>query len=366
MSFFDEAQEPRRATRTAHRRRRPSGGARRPPGGRRVIQIRRAIAAVVIFGILILIVLGVHSCQISARNSSLKSYNNDVASLNRDSDQTGRQLFGALSSAGGSGNQASLQTQVESVGASAETQLNRARHFDVPDEVKGAQQNLLLAIQMRRDGIANIARQIPPALGPSTSNDAISSIAAEMARFYASDVMYKDYTLPLIVKGLHSAGIAVGGPSGQMLDPGQFLTDIQWLTPSYIASQLHVSGQSGGKPAPGSHGHTLDSVTVGGTTLQTGSTNTIPATPPPTFTFNFTNSGNNTENNVTLKVSVSGTSISGQTIVPQTTAGEHATGQVTLSSSPSPGTYTVTATVEPVPGETNTANNTLSFPVTFQ
>ena len=36
------------------------------------------------------------------------------------------------------------------------------------------------------------------------------------------------------------------------------------------------------------------------------------------------------------------------------------------SSSPPAGSYTVTATVEPVPGEKNTANNTLTFPVTFQ
>jgi hypothetical protein len=65
-------------------------------------------------------------------------------------------------------------------------------------------------------------------------------------------------------------------------------------------------------------------------------------------------------------VSVSGTNISGQTVVPTTTAGQQSTADVKLKSSPSPGTYTVTAKVVPVPGEKNTSNNTLSFPVTFQ
>jgi hypothetical protein len=100
--------------------------------------------------------------------------------------------------------------------------------------------------------------------------------------------------------------------------------------------------------------------------LQTGSTNTLPASPPPQFTLNFTNGGTNTENKVVCKVSVSGTSISGKATVAQTTPGEHATCQATLTSSPPAGNYTVTATVSKVPGEQNTANNTLTFPVTFQ
>jgi hypothetical protein len=51
--------------------------------------------------------------------------------------------------------------------------------------------------------------------------------------------------------------------------------------------------------------------------------------------------------------------------VPQTTAGQHATCQVTLSKAPPAGTQTVQATISPVPGEKNTSNNSLSFPVTF-
>ena len=118
--------------------------------------------------------------------------------------------------------------------------------------------------------------------------------------------------------------------------------------------------------APGLHGHELNSVSVGGSTLQTGSTNAIPASPAPTFTLDFANTGQNTETNVKCRVTVSGSSVSGQTIVPQTTAGESTSCQVTLSSTPPKGSHTVTATIVPVPGEKNTANNSLTFPVTFQ
>lgn len=369
MSFFDEVDEPRTPPRAPPRRRRPSGTGRRPPGDQKSIQARRAIAAVGILIVVILIALGVHSCQVSARNSSLKDYTNSVSSLIQRSTQTGSQLFNVLGRGGGQSNAQNLQNEVSRTRATALAELTTAQGSNVPDEVKGANVNLLLALQMRVDGITNIASQIQPALGNSINKDAINTIAGEMARFYASDVLYKDYAAPAIAGALHAAGLAVGA-NGQAIAGGQFLPSVQWLTPAFIAGELGASlpgvPSTSTKVAPGLHGHSLDSVSVAGTTLQTGSTNTIPTTPAPSFTLNFTNGGNNNETNVVCKVSVTGTSLSGQTIVPQTAAGQHASCKVTLSSAPTAGTDTVVATVEPVPGEKNKANNSLSFPVTFQ
>ncbi len=329
--------------------------------------MRRAVAAVALLIVVILIVLGVHSCQISARNSSLRDYANNVSSLIQQSNQTGAQLFSQLSGGGSASNVTTLQNQINETRVNADTELNHAQGLDVPDEMKGAQQNFLLTLQMRRDGVARIAGSIQQALGTSTSKDAINAVATDMARFYASDVVYKGYTTPLIAGALHSAGIAVGGANGVTIEGGQFLPDLGWLTPSFVATKLGTRlPSSSGKPAPGLHGHSLDSVSVGGTALQTGSTNTIPANPAPTFTLTLTNGGQNTEHNVVCKVTVGGTNVSGQTVIPQTTAGQQTTCQVPLSSPPTPGTYTVTANVAPVPGEKNVANNSQSFPVTFQ
>jgi hypothetical protein len=245
--------------------------------------------------------------------------------------------------------------------------LTKAQGWSVPDEMRAAQQDLLLGLQMRVDGIANIGTEIQPALGTTTSKDAVNRIAAEMARFYASDVLYKDYAVPQMIGALKSAGIAVGGINGVPIEQGQFLTNLSWLTPEFVSKTLGgQSTTSSTKPTPGRHGHSLDSVSIGGTTLDSTSTNTIPSSPPPTFTFNFTNSGDNTEHNVILKISIGGTNVSAQTTVPQTTAGQSSTGNVKLTSSPPAGTYTVTATVAPVPGEKNTANNSQSYQVTFQ
>jgi hypothetical protein len=330
---------------------------------------RRVIAAGAALVVLILIVLGVRSCQISARNSSLKDYTNNVSALNNQSVQTGQQFFNQLNSGNKAGNGTALQNQLNETRLKADNQLSTARGLDTPDEMKAAQSNFVLAMEMRRNGIAGIAAQIQQALGTATPKDAVNAIAAEMAQFYSSDVVYKNYTAPLISGALKSAGIAVGGANGISIDSHQFLPDIQWLSPTFVATKLGSQAASTaptGKATPGLHGHSLDSVSVGGTTLQTGSTNTIPANQAPTVTLNFTNGGTNNEKNVVCKVSLSGTSDSGQTTVPQTTAGQSSSCQVTLPSAPPAGNYTMTAEIAPVLGETNSANNKLTFPITVQ
>ena len=105
-----------------------------------------------------------------------------------------------------------------------------------------------------------------------------------MARFYASDVLYKDYARAADRRGAARRRTRSAGLGGQQLKSSQFLPAIQWLDPTHVASVLHVNAARARlrpRPSPGLHGHSLNSVSVGGTTLQTGSTNTIPASPLP-------------------------------------------------------------------------------------
>jgi len=323
------------------------------------------VVVVVIF--VILVAIGVHSCQVSSDQSALKDYNNSVSSLITRSDETSASLFKDLSNTGGATNGINLQTQINQTRVTASGIVTDAHQLSAPDSVKTANANLLSALQMRLDGIAGIARDIQAAVAATPSQSAITDIAAQMARFYASDVLYKDYTVPAIVSALHANGIGVGGTNGETINAGQFVPNVQWVLPTFIEAKLTGTPVSStGKVAPGLHGHSLNSVSVGGTTLQTGSPNTIPAKPAPTFKLNITNGGNFNEYHVVCKVSVSGTSDSGQTVVPQTDPNQTTDVSVTLASAPAPGTYTIVANVAKVPGEKNLKNNTLSYTVTFQ
>lgn len=315
-----------------------------------------------------LIAVGINSCQSSARKSALQDYANNVNSLVNRSDHTSTSLFQALQRNGGDASK--ISQSINTTRATAQKVLSDAQGLSVPSAAHTANAHLLFALRMRLNGITNIAAEIQPALGSSVGQSAVKQIAAQMAQFYASDVVYKKYTAPPLVSALHAADINVGGSSGVPINGGQFLPSLNWLSPSYVGSVLGVavssgSGSGSGTVAKGLHGHSLDSVDVGGSQLTAGAANTVAASPAPTFTLNFTNGGNFNETDVTCHVTVTNTSVSGTKIVPVTYAGKSGHCAVTLKSSPPKGNYNVVATIEKVPGEKNISNNTLSFPVTF-
>jgi hypothetical protein len=312
--------------------------------------------------IIVLIALGVHSCQVSATNSALQDYANNVSSLNRQSAANGKSLFTTLGQAAGSGSATTVQNQINQTLTDEKQVLGKAQQMSVPDQVKAAHTKFLLALRMRVDGTTNIAREIQPALS-GTGSASANNLARETAVLYGSDVLYKDYAVPEIYGALRAAGTRFSPINGD-----QFVTNVNWVTPSFLGQELHVSvpGSGSKKVAPGLHGHSLTSVSVGGTTLNTGSTNTIPASPIPTFTLTFANGGTNNETNVKCKVAINGSSVSGTAIVPETFAGKNASCQVKLNAAPPQGTQSVVATVEAVPGEKNTQNNTNTYTVTFQ
>jgi hypothetical protein len=332
--------------------------------------VRQAVAIGALIIVIVLIAVGINSCQASANKSALQDYGNDVNSVITSSDSSSGHLFKILRGGLDSSTAQTAEQQINEIRQDVENDLARAQRFSVPGPAKAANSQLLLALRMRLNGVTGLAAQIQPALGSSDNKDAIDKIAAQMAQFYSSDVIYKEYTAPELVSALHGQGIEVGG-DGVTVNAGQFLPSIKWLDPSSIAGVLNVSlpSSSGGASANGTgglRGHELTSVAVAGETLSTAGTNDITASPAPTFSFTFANSGQHDESDVTCKVTVTGTSVSGSKIVPETFAGKSASCNVTLKTVPATGDYSVVATVEKVPGEKNTANNTLTFPVDFQ
>jgi hypothetical protein len=332
--------------------------------------MRRALAAVTLVILFVAAALGIHSCQVTQTDNSLKDYNTSVRALLVKSNITGDNVFKALSGRASTSNEEALQSQLDTAAAHAADQLTDAGSFSVPGQMQAAQQNLLLTLRMRRDAIATIAKSIEPAVGSTTRAAAIDAIAAANAQVYASDVVYKSYVLPEIVGALQSAGIAVGGVDGQVVDEGQVISDLGWLQPSFVATELGtpVAGSTSSQACvPGRHGHSLNFVSVAGAQLSAtpASNPSISSSPPPTFTLNVTNGGTFDEYKVACKVTVATLSDTGTSAISETLPGQSSNCSVTLPSAPSPGTYQVTAEVVPVCGEKNIANNSLTFTITF-
>jgi hypothetical protein len=354
LSFFDEGDEPTRVTRR---------GTRAPD--QHTARVRQAVAAGIALVLLILIVLGVRGCVNSRQENALRDYNRDVTAVITDSDREVMQPFFTLLSNGAEEGQ-DLQVQVNQLRQGADDDVSRAEGFDVPDEMAEAQDNLLLVLNLRAEAIRKIADRIPAAQGRGTpARRAVEQIAGQMQAFLASDVVYSQRVVPLVKEGLDDAGI-----EGQTIATSRSLRDLAWLNPDVVEERLG-SAAGGGQTdevAPGLHGHGLESVSVGDTTLQPGVTNRVPASGGVTFTVAAANQGDNNESDVRVTVTVRGAGrpITVNKTVPQTTSKQTTRVSIPLGQSPPVGqAATVQVAIARVPGEEKLDNNRQTYTVLF-
>jgi len=371
VSFFEEGDGPR-TVRTGRAPRRSSGSGRAPRDPQQV-RVRRAVALGAAVVVALLLVLGIKSCVSGAAKRALRDYNGSAGAIVQASDtKVARPLFAQLTGAAGRAQRAApdVQNGFNDLRVEADGELRRAERLSVPGELEGAHRDLLLVLELRRDGVARIAEQIQPALG-SSSGPAIAAIAGQMGQFLASDVVYSQHVAPLIGEKLASKGVGVGA-GGEEVASSRFLPDLGWLDSGYVGAQLTGgAGAAGkrGKPAPGSHGHALSSVSVGGTALVAGgTTNRVAAGARPTFTVKVLNQGQNAETDVPVKVSITGAGarIEATKSITRSPAGAASTIDVPLSAPPPAGQpLSVKVTVAGVPGESTLSNNTQTYTVVF-
>jgi hypothetical protein len=368
LSFFDEDDEPRRTT-PRPRRGRPTGGGGVATTDSQTLMIRRVVAVGLGLLVLILLIIAVKSCRDSAHQNSLRDYNQQISSIGSDSaKQVGAPFFQLLTEGGAPQD---LQTNISSYRVQAEQQYDQAAKLDVPDDMKGAQQSALMALEWRRDGLEKIASQITTALGDQgeTTDAAIKSIAGQMQVFLASDVAWQTRVVPFIKNALDQGGVA-----GQRIGSSQFLPDLRWLEPQTIATVLDQTlsngGTSSGQPTgPGLHGTGIDSTTYGDTTLQPGTTNRLTYQPNQPFVVKFTNQGENDEFDIKVTVRLSaesGNPITLSKTVAKLAPQESASVELPLDRTPPIGSaVTIRTTVAKVPGEQKTDNNKSEYPALF-
>jgi hypothetical protein len=369
LSFFDDADEPRRSARRAPRQAPPT---RRAAGDQQTIRRRQLVALGAAALVLILIILLIRSCAGSAAKQGLRDYNRSVSSLMRKSaDDVGRPLFRLLDTAGqGTATRSvELQNQINNLKVEADDELQRASDLDVPGSMTEAQRYVLLSLELRRDGVDRIARLIQRSIGGTDNGVGAKEIAGQMRAFDASDVLWAGRAVPLIRQGLAAKDITVG-TTGEEIATSNFVL-APWLSVDYTVQRLggSASGSPGSGPAkPGTHGHGIVGVSVGSLTLSTSGVNRIPASPRPVFSVKLQNQGENDESGVRvrLRITGSGTPTTATKTLTSTTAGQTATATIPLTQTPRVGSVPkVTVEVLPVAGEKVVDNNKQTFSVLF-
>lgn len=343
---------------------------------------RRAGALAIGVVVLAIIFFGYRAYAASQNTQALKNYDSEVTTLlEGEQTQVSQPVFNSLEGAPGTTGQQliALQNALQQDAVTARLDADTAGGWSVPSAVAGAQQYLLLVLNMRYEALDKIQNYIQPAL-QSDSLPAIKNIAGGMDMIYASDIVYDVRVVPLIQQallddGVQVAGSGVGGVSlgGTQLPPSQpFLPNQSWTIAGYVAGKIlgETPTQLGGVLGAGTHGHKILGVEAGNTQLTPGTNiNHVPYTKGMNFTVSFENDGTNDEFGVITQVTISSEETS--TLTQQGENKETLPGQTTNAIVPLDGTPKIgvplqlTATVEPVNGETDKGNNTLQFYVEF-
>jgi hypothetical protein len=329
--------------------------------------VRRAVAVGAGLLAFVLLILLVKGCRDSAREQAFRDYFRDAGALVEQSNQESRALFTLLTKPG-TQSPVELGQSVNSYRGEAAQLVERAEALDHPDELELPKRFLVDLLELRRDGIAGVAEQLPTALGDAEQEDATKRIAVYMRNFLASDVIYTERYVPALRKRAKAQGL----DSELTIAKSHFLTDLGWLDASTVADRIgRIRGGGGGTAtAPGIHGTGLGTVTVkpGGQVLEEGGAVEIAATPNLSFDVQVMNQGENDETEVPVKVSITG---AGKPIVVQSkldsiAAGQSKTVSVPLAATPPTGRpVTIDVEILAVPGEKNTDNNKRSFAAVF-
>jgi len=325
--------------------------------------VRRRVAAAVAVVLLIVIVLVINGCIKSQKKQSLENYNRDVGQLaSRSDSEVSSQLFSTLTDAAGK-SALEVGEKVNQLRLQAKEIASEASSMNVPGDMASAQRALLLALDMRLEGMDKLATLVPTALG-SARKEAAAKVAGTMEIFLASDVIYSQRVAPLIQQTLRANGIHAGTASTR------FVPNIGWLETAIVLSRMTGQPASGSQTgiAPGTHGSALLQTAVGTTTLEVEpALNHVSGGGNPTFTVTLENTGSNQETNVKVDVTVTaaGKQLKASHVVNTTTPGQKVNVEIPVTNVPLGVASKVQVEVEKVPGETNAENNKSTYLAIF-
>ncbi|MEO7198242.1 MAG: CARDB domain-containing protein [Solirubrobacterales bacterium] len=359
----------------------PGGGGRggqtphvRPPANRQQARVRQIAFLIGAIVMLILIVIAFRGCLNARKDRSFQNYVSDLSSITADTQPLSDQFFGLLN---GKASQAAddigLQNTINGDAGTSQGLLDRAQGLDAPGELDAAQEQIVLAFELRHDALEGIAAQIDKTSG-SEAKQATDAIYTQMKVLSASDILYaraKDQ----IEQALTDQEVVVsdGVPASQFLPDNP-----DYLDPAVTAAA--ISSAAGGTGGTGvttssadcqndgkSHGLGLVDATStlqpSGTTLTNGVAVTAPAGDD-ALEISVQNQGEADESNIQVSVKSDG-DISGTDSIPALAAQETQSASIPFKA-PAAGTAVeVTVDVATVPCEQVADNNTATYSITF-
>jgi CARDB len=348
----------------------PSGGGGRPPKapfrGPNAITPLLRLAALVALAVLVVVLLAVwvQGCAAEDDEATYGDYMSAIGAVGADSAKIGDDLATLLTTPGLA--QTELETQLSGLLQQQELDVQRARDIDAPGPLTPAQGNAIRALDLRVAGLQGMLDTFRDTQDTQDATAAGRRLGAQGKRLEASDVVWRDLFQGVATQTMQSEGVeGVTAPPSVFVENGDLYTA---RSMSSIWQRVH-GASTGGTPT-GSHGSSLEYTKVmpAGIQLSTSTETKITISTDLSFEVGVTNSGENQEVGVKVRLTIPAqpSPIVKNGTIDVIDPGE--TKVVTFSDFPDfpfgEGT-TVQVQVLPVPGETNTGNNSAEYPVVF-
>jgi hypothetical protein len=376
FDFFEEPATQEASQRTLRRPTRPGNGGdggprgpRRPLRGPTGLTPLLRLIGLVAFAILVvvLLVFWVQGCREESERAAYQDYMTDVGGVANDSENIGRDLRELLTTP--ALRQADLDSRLGGLVQRQQLGLDTAQNIDPPGAMSVPHEGVLTALEFRVSGLRGLADVFDQtkARDPDEAAEAGQLLAAQAQRFVASDVVWVDLFEAPAEQELSSKDITgVDVPSSQFVQTADFATQ---RTLTQIWQRIRGAA-AGGRPT-GLHGTGIAGVRVmpsGRQLTAGGDPTTIQASTDLEFEVSVTDTGDGQEVGieVTLTIPKQPESIVKKQTIDIIEPGETKT--VTFRNFPTlpfGEEVNLRVDVKPVPGETNTGNNTVEFPVNF-
>jgi hypothetical protein len=336
----------------------------RPPGN--LTPLLRLIALIAL-GILVVVLLAVwvEGCASDRKRESYTDYLAEVGAVGNQSARLGQQLATTLTTP--ALKLEDLDAKLGGFVQTAENQVVQAEEIDAPGALHQSHVGAIEALRFRANGLSGLKTAFQETADATDAATAGTQLAAQIDRLLASDVLWADSFAARANAVLEEEELSdLDAPASEFVKADELTTP-----ESLAAIWTRIQGASTGGTPTGLHGSGIAFVRVrpSGQELSTGTLTEILVTDDPAFDVGVEDTGDSQE--VRIKVTLTIPKTPENIVLTQTIAiidpGETKTVPFDIGNEIPPfgEEVSVKVDVDPVPGETNAANNTAEYPVIF-
>jgi CARDB len=360
FDFFEESDT--KETQEERPRRGPRPPVRPPTGLTPLLRLIGLISFAIL--IVLLLVLWVNGCRESKRKDAYRNYVKKVQNYGQQSQRLGRSFNTLLTTRGTK--ESDVESELSGLARQQEQIASAARGLNPPGHLRAEDAHMLDSLDLRTNGLRGMTDAFRSTASSKNANTAGAELAVQMQRLIASDVIWADLFMEPTKSELQRLGV-----TGVNVPDSIFLPNPDIATTASMKSlwqRIHGAATGGSNCSPRGTGLVSTKALPSGKELSEGSLNTIQLSTDLSFTVTVKNSGCAQEVGlrVTLTIQQSPKPIKSRKTIPLIDPGNEETVSFSgLGLPPLDQKTSLTVEVDPVPGETNTGNNSANYPVQF-